>query len=301
VVTDIAESIGKIPGVAARRDELLSLHTSFRVGGPCDLMVWASNGGALEEVVAIARSHSLPITVLGNGSNVLVKDGGITGLVIRLVDEFENIEIDGGNIRAGAGARLAEVVNKAASSGIGGLEFLAGIPGTIGGAAMSNAGSKDTWLSNRLVKLGVLTSQIKSIELVSHDLNYGYRTSNLDPGWVVTGAVLAGYNCPVENIRRKVEENLENRSRTQPRGEPTAGCVFRNPPGDFAGRLIEKARLKGYRVGGAQISAIHANFIVNTGGATAGEILNLIQKIKHRIKGEYDIDLELEIDVIGRD
>jgi UDP-N-acetylmuramate dehydrogenase len=300
-VTDVFEEIDRIAGIAGRKDELLSLHTSFAVGGPCDLMVWVSDMEALKSLLALAKTHSLPVIALGNGSNVLVRDGGLGGIVVRLADEFATIEASGERIHAGAGASLAEVVSKATSSGIGGFEFLAGIPGTVGGAVVTNAGSRDAWLSSRLVELGVLTSDLAEIRLASRDLSFGYRYSGIDRNWIVTDIVLAGYECPVEEARRKVEEYLDMRRTTQPVGENTAGCVFKNPPGDAAGRMIDQAGLKGMRNGGAEISTIHANWVVNTGGATAREILDLITDAKNKVRDKYGIELELEINVIGRD
>jgi UDP-N-acetylmuramate dehydrogenase len=300
-VTDVFEEIDQIAGIAARKDELLSLHTSFAVGGPCDLMVWVSDIDALKRLLALAKTHSLPVMALGNGSNVLVRDGGVGGVVIRLVDDFATIEAEGEHIHAGAGASLAETVSKATSSGIGGLEFLAGIPGTVGGAVVTNAGSRDVWVSSRLVELGVLTDDLTARRLSPGDLGFGYRHSGIDKTWIVTDVLLAGYRCEVEEARHKVEEYLNMRRTTQPTGENTAGCVFKNPPDDAAGRVIDHAGLKGSRKGGAEISMIHGNWVVNTGGATAGEILDLINETRDKVQDEYGIDLELEINVIGRD
>lgn len=300
-MVDVFEQIEKIEGVAARKDELLSLHTTFGVGGPCDLMVWVSDRAALKEVLQVARNHSIPTIVLGNGSNVLVRDGGISGVVIRLVDDFTAIDVRGNHIRAGGGVNLAEVVSTATSSGIGGLEFLAGIPGTLGGAVVTNAGSGDTWVSHRLVEVSLLTQDLREIELGEGDVTFGYRTSGIKDGWVVLEVALAGFACPVEAARQGVEEHLSRRKATQPAGESTAGCVFKNPAGDVAGRMIEEVGLKGFRVGGAQISEVHANWIVNTGGATAREILDLIDEIRKRVRDHYGTELELEIKVIGRD
>jgi UDP-N-acetylmuramate dehydrogenase len=300
-MTDVFEEIDRIEGVAARADEMMSLHTSLRVGGPCDLMVWVSNVDALRKVLSLARSHSLPTTVIGKGSNVLVKDGGISGLVVRLVDDFERIDVSQDHLRAGAGASLAEVVSQATSAGIGGLEFLAGIPGTVGGAVTTNAGSKDVWISSRLVEIDVLTDELRELELKPRDLSFDYRYSSIDSRWTVTAVALAGYRCSVEEARQKVEEYLDMRRSTQPAGAPTAGCIFKNPPGDAAGRMIEQVGLKGTTNGGAQVSTIHANWIVNTGGATTGDILGLIAEMRSRVRERYEIELELEIDVIGRD
>jgi UDP-N-acetylmuramate dehydrogenase len=301
VVIDVYEQIEGISGVAAMKDELLSLHTTFRVGGPCDLMVWVSNAEALKEVVTLAHTHSLPVTLLGNGSNMLVRDGGISGVVVRLAGDFGTIIVEGEHIVAGAGAGLADVVGRATSQGICGLDFLAGIPGTVGGAVVTNAGSSNVWVSHRLVELKVLGPDLREIELGEGDVGFGYRHCSLDREWIVTEAVLSGYPCSVEEARRGVEEHLGRRKATQPVGEATAGCVFKNPPGDSAGRMIDEVGLKGHRVGGAQISTLHANWIVNTGGATTGEILDLIDIVKRRVGDRYGTDLELEIGIVGRD
>jgi UDP-N-acetylmuramate dehydrogenase len=300
-MTDVFDEIGQVTGVAARKDELLSLHTSFAVGGPCDLMVWVSNLEALKQVLMLARSHSLPSIVLGKGSNVLVRDGGVDGIVVRLVDEFAHIEITGERVRAGAAAALGDVVSKATSAGIGGLEFLAGIPGTVGGAAVTNAGSRDVWVSDRLAEIAVLSDDLLECSLDAGDLGFGYRTSGISGDSVVTAVTLAGHRCPIEDARHKVEEYLDMRKSTQPTGERTAGCVFKNPAGDAAGRLIDQVGLKGHNIGGAEVSSIHANWIVNSGGATAHEILRLIEKIRSAVRDAYGTELELEIKVIGKE
>lgn len=298
---DVYQEIEEISGVAARKDELLSLHTTFGVGGPCDLMVWVSNVEALRQLITLARTHSLPITLVGNGSNLLVRDGGIPGVVLRLAGDFETVSVTGEHITAGSGAALADVVGSATSNGLCGLDFLAGIPGTVGGGLATNAGSRDVWISHRLIELKALAPDLREIELGEGDVEFGYRHCNLNRQWIVTGAVLSGYPCSVEEARRGVEAHLDRRRSTQPVGEATAGCVFKNPPGDSAGRMIDEAGLKGHRVGGAQISTLHANWIVNTGGATAGEILDLIEIVTDRVRDLYGAELELEIGIVGKD
>jgi UDP-N-acetylmuramate dehydrogenase len=300
-VVNVYEQIEGVNGVAARQEELLSLHTTFRVGGPCDLMVWVSNLEALKDVITLIRSHSIPMILLGNGSNVLVRDGGIPGVVLRLADDFRAVSLEGDRITAGAGAGIAEVVGKATSQGLCGLDFLAGIPGTVGGAVATNAGSRDVWVSHRLVELNALGPDLREVELSEGDVEFGYRHCGLDPEWIVTSAVLTGDRCSVEEARQGVEDHLGRRRATQPIGEATAGCVFKNPPGDSAGRMIEEVGLKGRSIGGARISTVHANWIVNTGGATAREILDLIDLVVRMIRDRYGIELELEISVVGTD
>ncbi len=300
-MNDLIDEMEKIPGVALRRDELMSLHTTLGVGGPCDFMVWVSTKQALRSVLELATKAALPIRVLGRGSNVLVRDGGIPGIVLRLADDLNEIIVEGIEMHAGAGATLAEVVNRATAAGIGGLEFLAGIPGTVGGAVVTNAGAKDTWISDRLKSFSVMTEDLDEITYEPDDVQFAYRSSGLVEGWIVTDAILRGYACGVDEARKKVEEYLTMRRQSQPTGEKTAGCIFKNPPGDAAGRLIELAGFKGYRKGGAEVSTIHANWIVNTGGATAREIIALIEEIRNKVKELFDVELELEIEIVGRD
>jgi UDP-N-acetylmuramate dehydrogenase len=298
-LTDILEKLDGVAGLAVRERELLSLHTTFGVGGPCDLMVWVSTREALREVLVLALAEGIPTFVLGKGSNVLVRDGGITGIVLRLSGQLAAIEVSGRRIRAGAGANLGDVVSKATSSGIGGLEFLAGIPGTVGGAAVANAGAKDVWFGHRLVELTLLDDTLRERRLEAGEIGFGYRTSGILAGWVVIEAVLEGHASTVDQARHEVEAYLERRRKTQPVGERSAGCIFRNPPGESAGRLIELAGLKGQSLGGAQVSPIHANFIVNTGGATAREILELADRVRSEVKAAHGVDLEMEISAVG--
>jgi UDP-N-acetylmuramate dehydrogenase len=300
-VTDVLERIKGIAGVAARENEMLSLHTTFGVGGPCDMMVLASTEEALREVLSLARAGGIATFVLGRGSNLLVRDGGIKGIVVRLVDELARIELNPPEIRAGGGANLADLVSKATSAGIGGLEFLAGVPGTVGGAAVTNAGARDDWFGDRLVELRAIDSGLGTVKVKPIDMHFGYRTSAVPGDWIVTEATLKGHSATVEEARHHVEAYLEKRRGTQPLGERSAGCVFRNPPGDYAGRLIENAGLKGASVGGAQVSTVHANFIVNTGDATAKAILDLVDKVRTAVRRASGVDLELEINVVGKD
>jgi len=252
-------------------------------------------------VLAVARSESLPTFVLGKGSNVLVRDGGLDGLVIRLVDELAQIEVAGSRIRAGGGASLGEVVSRATSAGIGGLEFLAGIPGTVGGAATANAGGKDVWFGHRVEEVTVVRDDLSRVSLSPQEIGFGYRTSGIRPGWVVTEAVLAGRETTIDEARHEVETYLARRKSTQPVNERSAGCIFRNPTRDSAGCLIEQAGLKGLRVGGAEVSDIHANFIVNAGGATAREILELASEVRRRVKDTSGVALEYEISIVGKE
>ena len=299
-MTEVYETIEKIPGVAARKDELLSLHTSLGVGGPCDLMVWISEVPALGKVLDVAKTEGLPFMLLGGGTNVLVRDGGVEGLVLRLTDDFALIDIESERLMAGAGARLAEVISRATAAGIGGFEFLSGIPGTVGGAVAGNAGSADDWISHRLTEVRVLDESRREKAIGAGGIEFGYRSAGLQSGSIIIGVTLEGFPTDVESVRHMVEERLESRRLSQPVTEQTAGCVFKNTPDWPAGKLIDEAGLKGACVGGAQVSTVHANYLVNTGGATAREMLELIQVVRARVMDSYGVDLELEIKVIGR-
>lgn len=300
-MTDLFDRIEEIAGVAARQNEMLSHHTTFGVGGPCDLMAWVSTREALLEVLTVAKAENMPAFVLGKGSNLLVKDGGIDGIVIRLAGELAGVEIAGNQVKAGGGASLAELVSRATSAGIGGLEFLAGIPGSVGGAACANAGARDVWFGHRLLELAVVRGDLEDVRLTPEDVGFGYRTSGIAPDWVVTEAVLTGRAATIDQARHEVETYLARRRDSQPINERSAGCIFRNPSGHSAGHLIDKAGLKGLRVGGAEVSPVHANFIVNTGGATAREILELAAEVRRRVKDAYGVQLAFEISIVGKD
>lgn len=298
---DIEKQLQEVVGLVVRKDELMSLHTTLAIGGPCEFMLGVGNTKMLKHVLSIAKQYQVPFMILGNGSNILVRDGGIPGFVIRLVGEFTQIDVESTTIRAGAGASLGEIVNCATSRGIGGLEFLAGIPGTLGGAVATNAGAKDLWISHRLKQVRVINDTLEEIVMKPDALSFGYRSSSIPESWIVTGATIYGHACDVESARSEVRKYLDMRRRTQPIGERTAGCIFKNPTGDAAGRLIEKAGFKGLRKGAAQVSTIHANWIVNIGGATAREVLDLINEIRSKVKALFNIDLDLEIRIIGKD
>jgi UDP-N-acetylmuramate dehydrogenase len=263
-------------------------------------MVWVSEVPALAEVIDVAKKEGFPFMMLGSGSNVLVRDGGVEGMVLRLAGDFAKIEIDSARISAGSAAHLSEVVSAATAAGVGGFEFLSGIPGTVGGAVAGNAGSADEWISERLTEVSVLDETREARTVAADKFVFGYRSAEIPPGWIITGASMEGFRTDVESVRHMVEERLEARRLAQPMGENTAGCIFKNPPEGPAGKLIDEAGLKGAEVGGAQVSTLHANYLINTGGATAREMLELIQIVRARVKDSYGVDLELEIKVVGR-
>lgn len=282
-------------------DEPMALHTTFRVGGPADVMFLPESPDQVARALAAAEEAGVPAVVIGNGSNLVVRDGGIRGLVIVLgegmaaVDRVENV------IAAQAGVSLARVAAYAQSAGLSGLEFASGIPGTLGGGCAMNAGAYGGQLSDVLVDAEVLMNgEIRT--MTNGELQLGYRTSlPLREGGVVLSARFALTPDDPEAIAARMRELNARRRDKQPLNLPSAGSTFKRPEGYFAGALIEQAGLKGRSVGGAQVSPKHAGFIVNTGGATATDILTLIGVVQDEVQARFGVRLETEVRVLGED
>jgi len=283
-------------------DQNMKRHTTFRVGGKAEAVCFVDDIGSLERLLAYARETGTPYLVLGRGSNLLVKDSGVKGLVIILRGKlalFERSAERNDMFSAGAGLHLTELVTACREKGLAGLEFLAGIPGTVGGAVAMNAGAwgKETGEAVREVEM-ILPSGERIVEVRSN-LIFSYRRFVMPEGAVI---VKAGFHFVLESpdaVAGRVSQSLQLRRTSQPLEHPSAGSVFKNPPGDHAGRLIEEAGLKGFRIGGAMISPKHANFIVNTGGATAADVLALVELARQKVKEGTGVDLEPEIRLVG--
>jgi UDP-N-acetylmuramate dehydrogenase len=245
------------------------------------------------------RKENLPYLVVGKGSNVLVKDRGLKGLALLLKGELEEVEEQEGKIHAGGGLGLAELVRFSQKKGIAGLEFLAGIPGTVGGAVAMNAGAWGKSTGDVVTVVEILTADGERVTLNRSELQFGYRRAVLPIGSVVVKTQFMGTPDRPEAIGERIRDYLERRKAGQPLDYPSAGSVFKNPPQDYAGRLIESVGLKGTRVGGAMISDRHANVIVNVGGASAEDILALMETARQRVREQTGIDLEPEIKVVG--
>jgi len=279
-----------------RLDEPLAGYVNWRVGGPADLLFLARTREELVTSVQVARAFRLPVTVLGYGANVLVSDRGLRGLVI--INRAEGVRIAGERIAADSGVNLVALARRARQRELSGLEFLVGIPGTVGGAIVGNAGTKDEWIGDRVEKVEVLDCEGAQRWFLRDEIEFGYRKSRFQrTREIVLRAVLVGRRANGRDIQRRMEEMLAAR-KNQPTG-PSTGSVFKNPPGDFAGRLIEAAGLKGYRIGGAKISEQHANFIINTGNATADDIRALVEKARQEVLSKFGIRLEEEIRFLG--
>jgi UDP-N-acetylmuramate dehydrogenase len=281
--------------------EPLAPYTSFGIGGPADIMVVPEGVEDVQAALGCCRAEGIPCLLLGGGSNVLVRDGGFRGVVLRLDGTFLELTAEGRRVYAGAGVRLSRLVAFCSKLALSGVESLAGIPGTVGGAVKGNAGAFGGSIADHLAEVRLLTREGDQQTLSRDRLEFSYRHTALPEGCVVLEAIFDLEPGDAVHIRRRVSENLVQRNRGQPVEWRSAGSVFKNPPGDYAGRLVEKAGLKGTRIGGACISPKHGNFIINLGGATAGDVLALIDLMRHRVREEMHVELELEVRVAGED
>jgi UDP-N-acetylmuramate dehydrogenase len=281
-------------------NEPMHQHTYFKVGGKADIFVEVNNEGELNKVVELCNQFQTPYFILGSGSNLLVKDKGIRGVVIKLVGDFKKIQLfDNCRIVAKAGVLLQKLVNFSCKNVLSGLEFAVGIPGTIGGAVVGNAGIKDKSISNLITAVSVLDKG-KIKKLLPKDCEFSYRNSNLKKFIILDVEILLTKNkfC---SIVYNLDKYKQKRRNTQPISSKSAGCIFKNLEGFAAGKLIDDAGLKGTRIGGAYISHKHANFILNDGTASANDILNLIALIKEKVFDKFGIELEEEIIIVGED
>ncbi len=281
--------------------EKLARHTSYRIGGKAELFVTCHSYHSLRRTIETLSREQVPWVILGKGSNLLVADEGYRGAVITLGTEFSRFVLgeDGRTITVGAGAILARLVNEALSKELSGLEFAVGIPGTVGGAISMNAGSRTEWIGS-LVEDVVTYKPGEGIRHYAHDdIAWGYRECGLPRDEIVLEATLGLAPGTKDEIRTKMERSLTRRRRTQPLGIPSCGSVFRNPPDRSVGAMIEECGLKGFSVGGAEVSDVHANFIVNKGTATAADVAAVIQHVHGKIKETYGVELRPEVKFLG--
>ena len=288
------------PGIAVTRDEPLSAHTYFRIGGPAQFFATPANIDELRRLAAWAAEQQWPLRTLGGGSNVLVADGGVSGLVVSLRAACSELEFQGTALSVGAAVMLPSLARTAAERGLGGLEFAIGIPGSVGGALQSNAGIGDGREIGALVRTVDVLADAEVRTLSARELNFGYRQSSLrESGAVVLGATLELHERPRDQIEAEMRQLLEARAATQPTAGPNAGSMFRNPPGDYAGRVIEAAGCKGLASGAASVSDLHANFIVHDGAATAADVASLMSLVQQRVLNDAGLWLQPEIDWWG--
>ncbi|MEB9611691.1 UDP-N-acetylmuramate dehydrogenase [Bacillus cereus] len=283
-------------------NEPLARYTTMKIGGPADILIVPKHVAGIEKTLQLVKQYKTKWIVIGRGSNLLVSDHGIEGVVIRLGEGLDHLEVEKHKVRVGSGYPLIKLSTLLSRQGLAGLEFASGIPGSVGGAVYMNAGAHKSDISSVLSKALILFEDGTIDWLTNKELEFSYRASVLQtkrPG-IVLEAVFQLQAGKREEIVRSMQNNKDYRRETQPWNHPCAGSVFRNPIPHFAGDLVEKAGLRGYRIGGAQISEMHGNFIVNTGGASAQDVLSLIELIKHTIKDKFDVDMHTEVEIIGR-
>ena len=282
-----------------RRNEPLARHVSFRIGGPADVLVLPGTLEALDAAAAWLYAEGLPFVVLGRGSNVLIADRGIRGVVVKTGRGQEGVTYDGPRVHAECGVGVPHLSRRTAERGLAGLEFAAGIPGSVGGAVVMNAGAHGCAIADVLVSARARTPR-GITTWTAAELAFRYRHSRLqdEPG-VVLDCDFVLHPAPVEDVVARLESWLRTRAESQPLGPPSSGCIFRNPDGDYAGRLIEAAGAMGLRVGGAVVSDRHANYILNSGTATARDVLALIDAVRARVRDRTGAGLATEIKMLG--
>ncbi|MBX9972307.1 UDP-N-acetylmuramate dehydrogenase [Cytobacillus firmus] len=285
-----------------KENEPMANHTTMKIGGPADLFIEPSSIENLAKAMELIRRYELKWRAIGRGSNLLVSDGGIEGVVIKLGRGMDHMDLNETELRAGGGYSLVALSTIISKKGLSGLEFASGIPGSVGGAVYMNAGAHGSDISQILTKAHVLFEDGKMEWLTNEEMEFSYRTSVLQtkrPG-IVLEAVFRLTEGDREKISSAMQKNKDYRKETQPWNFPCAGSIFRNPLPEYAGQLIEKAGMKGHTIGGAQISNMHGNFIVNAGDAKAEDVLALIQHIKDTIFDLYGVKMETEVEIIGR-
>ena len=280
--------------------EPMKKHTTFRVGGPADYFVTPESKEDIQRIIALCKEEGVPFYIIGNGSNLLVSDKGYRGVIIQIYKEMSRIETDGTIIRAEAGASLARIANAALEEGLTGFEFASGIPGTIGGACVMNAGAYGGEMKDVLLSVTVLNSEGEILTIPGDKLELGYRTSIIaKKGYIVVEALIRLKAGVKESIRQRMEELKEQRIAKQPLEYPSAGSTFKRPEGYFAGKLIQDAGLRGYQVGGAQVSEKHCGFVINKDNATAADVCRLMKDVQDKVKEQFGVTLEPEVKFLG--
>ena len=301
--TSLTEELRDVPGLKVRVGEPLARYTSIKIGGPADYFLEPEIRAALIQALRLLDRYGISFCILGKGSNVLVSDLGVRGAVLRLGGEFKQIEWREKDrevlVAVGAAYAVTQLVRAAVRKGYSGLEFAEGIPGSVGGALAMNAGAYGSEMEKVVVQVEGVTQKGKPVQFDRAEMIFLYRDSHLPPGTIVTQVRMRLFRGEEEEAARRLRELVARRKASQPAGNPNSGSMFRNPPGDFAGRLIEAAGLKGKKVGRAEISERHANFIINLGGATAEEVRGLMEIARSEVEKKFAIRLEPEIRFLG--
>ena len=281
-------------------EEPMSSHTTFRVGGPAELFVMPGTFDEVRGTVEFCRKNRVPYYIVGNGSNLLVSDEGYQGVIIQLGKELGEIRIKGDSVTAQAGARLSVIANQAMEADLTGFEFASGIPGTLGGACVMNAGAYGGEMRDVLTEITALTPEGDIVRIAKELMELGYRTSIVArKGYIVLEARMQLKKGDRQEIRAKMEELKEKRVSKQPLEYPSAGSTFKRPEGYFAGKLIQDAGLRGFAVGGAQVSEKHCGFVINRGGATAKDVSELMSRVSETVEEKFGVRLEPEVKRLG--
>lgn len=289
-----------IPEERIKADEPMKLHTTFRIGGPAKYFVIPETKEEVKEIIACCKNADMPYYILGNGSNLLVSDKGYEGVVIQIFKNMNQITLDGDTITSQAGAILSSVANKALDAGLTGFEFAAGIPGTLGGACVMNAGAYGGEMKDVLVSVTVLTPEGDFLTIPKEELELGYRTSIIaKKNYIVLEAKIKLTKGEKEAIKARMDELKVQRTTKQPLEYPSAGSTFKRPVGYFAGKLIQDAGLRGFQVGGAQVSEKHCGFVINKDQATAADVAELMRQVSLKVKEQFGVELEAEVKRLG--
>ena len=281
-------------------NEPMKNHTSFKLGGPADIFIEPDNTEELAKAIKSLREHDIPYYIIGNGSNLLVSDKGLRVAVVKIGEKFGSVSIDGNNIIAGCGILLSTLSKMAAKSGLTGMEFASGIPGALGGAVTMNAGAYGGEMKDIVEWVEVLDQDLKLKRLQNTEMKFGYRKSVIEPGkYIVIKCGIRLKKGKPEEINKLMSELTEKRKSKQPINMPSAGSTFKRPEGYFAGKLIEDAGLRGFSLGGAQISTLHCGFVVNNGDAKAQDVYNLIKHVQKVVYEKFNVKLEPEVKILG--
>ena len=283
-------------------DEPMKKHTTFKIGGPVDILAVPGSLDEILEVVKVCKSQKVDFRIIGNGSNLLVSDKGIRGIIIKIADNLKNIDTSEDKMIVQAGALLSTISKAALKNSLAGFEFAGGIPGTIGGAVTMNAGAYGGEMKNVVQRVKCIDRDGKIINLSNEEMNFGYRHSRVEEeNLIVLEVELKLEKANYDDIKLQVDDLNKKRTTKQPLSLPSSGSTFKRPEGYFAAKLIEDAGLKGYKCGGAQVSEKHAGFIVNIGEATSEDVLNLINLVKSTVLDKFAVELETEVKIIGED
>lgn len=289
------------PDSRLRFKEPLAKHTYFGIGGEATAYIEISTIAELSTLARFHRQWDVPIAIIGRGSNLLVSDTGFRGISVRLIGELAKSEVDGNTVSVGAGLSLPRLSKTMSRQGLSGVEFALGIPGSVGGALIMNAGAWGSSFGDVVTNVTVMDDTGELVNLSHAEAEFEYRHSGLDTYFCVTGATLELEPGDAETITARMQAFYKQKVETQPFAEENAGCMFKNPPGDSAGRLIDISGLKGYRIGGAEVSTVHGNFILNIDNATAADVLNLVAHIQQQVREKTGISLQTEVKRLGFD